>query len=295
MEAIYSNYAPKFLYVDKYHFSSKWVYQDAKTPYSMFRYVYSGRAEFKVDGVSYDVKSDDLFYIPQGSLLYCAAYEELVFVSVRFIGSVQIADEDMLKQMWNFTQCYHLSSQPLVKDLFERIYQSAISRNNYKQLETRGYLNLICADVARMSSANQEIASTDAPQQVETQAMFDINSIIHRAASSHVKRDHRVQSIADYLTMNPQSNLSRDEMCAMCGLSLCTLRRIFKQQTGKTIYEFAKDTRMMYAAHLLVTTQDPISDIGYQLGYESPSYFGKIFHKVFGVSPLEYRRLSEEA
>ena len=58
---------------------------------------------------------------------------------------------------------------------------------------------------------------------------------------------------------------------------------------------FTKETKILYASHLLMTTNVPISEIGYQLGYESASYFTKIFKEVFGISPQEYRKYSREA
>ena len=81
----------------------------------------------------------------------------------------------------------------------------------------------------------------------------------------------------------------------MCDVSESTLRRLFKTYMGKTIYEFIKETRILYASHLLMTTNVPISEIGYRVGYESASYFTKTFREVFGVSPQEYRKNSREA
>ena len=81
----------------------------------------------------------------------------------------------------------------------------------------------------------------------------------------------------------------------MCDVSESTLRRLFKAYMGKSIYEFTKDTKILYASHLLMTTNAPISEIGYQVGYESPSYFTKTFREVFGISPQEYRKCSREA
>lgn len=81
----------------------------------------------------------------------------------------------------------------------------------------------------------------------------------------------------------------------MCDVSESTLRRLFKANMGKSIYEFSKDTKMLYAAHLLTTTNTSISEIGYQLGYESPSYFTKTFRDVYGISPQEYRKGAREA
>lgn len=295
MEPIYSNYSPNFLYVDKYRFSSKWVNQANQIPYCMLRYICSGSAQFVVDGESYTVKSGDVFYIPQGSQLYCAALEEIVFISIRFVGSIQLQNDDMLKRLWNVDRQYNLANQPEIGELFEKTYRSAISRTTYKRLETRGYLNLICAALARHSATEEELEETVQAERVMMESINDMKFIRKRALASQNKSDPRVQALVDYITLHPEINLTREEMRQMCDVSESTLRRLFKTYMGKSIYEFTKETKVLYAAHLLMTTTTSISEIGYQLGYESPSYFTKTFREVFGVSPLEYRKSSREA
>lgn len=295
MEPIYSNYSPNFLYVDKYRFSSKWVNQANQIPYCMLRYICSGSAQFVVDGEAYTVKSGDVFYIPQGSQLYCAALEEIVFISIRFIGSIQLQNDDMLKRLWNVDKQYNLANQPEIGELFEKTYQSAISRTTYKRLETRGYLNLICAALAKHSATEEELEETVQAERVMMESINDMKFIRKRALASQSKSDPRVQALVDYITLHPEINLTREEMCQMCDVSESTLRRLFKTYMGKSIYEFTKETKVLYAAHLLMTTTTSISEIGYQLGYESPSYFTKTFREVFGVSPQEYRKSSREA
>ena len=87
MNAIYSDYSPIFLYVDKYRFSKNWGYPGSTVPYSLIRYVISGTAVFSLGDTSYDVGPDDVFYIPQGSVLSCAAKEEIAFISIRFVST----------------------------------------------------------------------------------------------------------------------------------------------------------------------------------------------------------------
>lgn len=295
MEPIYSNYSPTFLYVDKYRFPQEWMSDTLQIPYSMLRYICSGSARFVVDGEPYLVEKDDVFYIPQGSHLYCTAQEEIVFISVRFIGSIQLQDEDMLKHLWNIRQQYHFGHEPHLREWFENMYQSAVSRTTYKRLETRGYLNLICARLARESTNQVEPEETVKAERILMESMEDMKSIRRRAVASHNKTDPRIQALVDYITLHPEVNLTREEMCRMCDVSESTLRRLFKSHMGKSIYEFIKDTKVLYAAHLLTTTNIPISEVGYRLGYESPSYFTKTFRDVFGVSPQEYRKCSRES
>ena len=248
-----------------------------------------------MDGKVYTVHHGDVFYIPQGSQLNCAALEEIVFISVRFIGSIQIQDEDMPKKLWSIGPQYHLPDEPEIAQWFERMYQSAISKTTYKRLETRGYLNLIVAKLAQYSANEMEREESLQADRELMESMSDMKYIRRRAVASQNKMNPRIQALVDYITLHPEENLSREAMCKMCDVSESTLRRLFKAQMGKSIYEFTKDTKVLYASHLLMTTSIPISEIGYQVGYESPSYFTKTFREVFGVSPQEYRKSSREA
>lgn len=56
MDAIFSNYSPVFLYVNRYSFSDNWVYHESRVPYSLVRYICSGSARFEVDGDGYDLR-----------------------------------------------------------------------------------------------------------------------------------------------------------------------------------------------------------------------------------------------
>ena len=291
MDAIYSNYSPIFLYVNQYSFSEKWVYQENRVPYSLVRYICSGSGAFDVDGVSYEVKKDSVFYFPQGCTLNCVAHEPIVFVSVRFIGSVQLPETDMLKQLWNIGQLYDFSDCAEMRTWFEKMHACAISRNTFKRLETRAYLNLILAALAQRSALPYHASEAEP---LEIPSFETMDSLRYRAKASHINNDPRIRILVDYLTLNPHKNLSREEMCELCGVSESSLRRLFREQTGKTIHDFVKDLRMTYAAHRLVTTNDPISTIGYELGYESSSYFTKTFRETFGVSPQSYRRHSPD-
>ena len=295
MEAIYSDYYPTFLYADKYRFSSKWVYPPNVVPYALLRYIISGSAVFKLGEQEYEVGPHDVFYIPQGSMLSCEAKEELIFISIRFVGSIQFQGVDMMRNLWHIPVVHSFSNFPDMRHWFEGVYSAAVSRHNYKMLEVRGYLNLICAELAKTVSENNNGDLTLEEDRKAMEALFDVKSIQLRAVKSAQNNDPRITVILDYITSHPEENLTREEMCAMADVSESTLRRLFKEKTGKTIYEFVKDTKMTNAARRLLVTNGPIATIAYDLGYEVPSYFGKCFKEVFGLSPFEYRKSSHEA
>ena len=197
MKPIYSNYSPTFLYADKYRFPQEWANDAHQIPYCMVRYICSGSARFVVDGEPYTVRQDDVFYVPQGSHLYCAALEEVVFISVRFIGSIQIQDEDMLKRLWNIRQQYHFTPDSPMRDWFEKLYRSAISRSTYRRLEARGYLNLICARLAQESAMDEEPEEIFQAERAMMDSMDDMKYIRRRAVASQNKSDPRIQALVD--------------------------------------------------------------------------------------------------
>jgi len=295
MKRIYRNYSPTFLYADKYMFPPEWVNDAPHVPYSMLRYIVSGKAKFTVDEKSYVVQKGDVFYIPQGCHLYCTGIEGLVFISIRFIGSIQLENTDMLKILWNVRQRYCFGEDHEIRDWFEHIYSCAISGNSYKRLQTRGYLNLICARLAEESSERTVMFEKPQVDKEMSESIDDLEYLRKRAMASCHKIDPRIQILVDYINLHPETNLSREEMCHMCNVSESTLRRLFRAYTGKNIYDYTKETKVLYAAKLLMTTDLSVSEVGYRLGYESASYFTKTFKEVFGVSPRGYRNCSEEA
>lgn len=295
MDAIYSNYSPVFLYIDKYRFSKNWVYPAATVPYSLIRYVISGTAVFSLGESAYDVGPGDVFYIPQGSILSCAAKEEIVFISIRFVGSVQLDDTDMLRALWNVPIIHNFSNVPDMRSYFENAYSSALSRTSFKNLEIRGYLNLICARLARVSPDDFDKDAAPEEERRQMEARFDVENIRRRAMKSSArKNDPRITMVLDAIITYPEKNFSTRELCEMAEISESTLRRLFKEQTGKTLYDFIKDTKMTNAARKLLVSNEPVSSIAYRLGYEAPSYFSKCFREVFGITPQEYRRTSRE-
>ena len=95
--------------------------------------------------------------------------------------------------------------------------------------------------------------------------------------------------LVDYILNHPTERFSTETLCRITNLSPSTLRRLFKEHTGKSPGAFIQDLRLMIAARRLLVTDARISDIAYQVGFEDPNYFSRMFRKNFGVSPQAYR------
>jgi len=75
-------------------------------------------------------------------------------------------------------------------------------------------------------------------------------------------------------------------------LSTRYLSDVLKQQTGKTALNHIQAHLIKEAKNQLVISENNVAGIAYDLGFESPSYFSRLFKKVVGVSPMKYKEQS---
>jgi signal transduction histidine kinase/DNA-binding LacI/PurR family transcriptional regulator/AraC-like DNA-binding protein len=92
-----------------------------------------------------------------------------------------------------------------------------------------------------------------------------------------------------YLLQNYMHTLSRSEISAAVGVSDDYLSRIFNKEMGLSPWEYLNRYRVLQARRLLRETQESITWIAAQVGYEDPAYFSRVFQKLAGCSPREYR------
>jgi two-component system response regulator YesN len=64
----------------------------------------------------------------------------------------------------------------------------------------------------------------------------------------------------------------------------------FKRETKKNVWDFVTELRIEEAKQLLVTSDKKRYEIAYEVGYESPEHFSRMFKRYVGVSPADYRK-----
>jgi len=80
----------------------------------------------------------------------------------------------------------------------------------------------------------------------------------------------------------------------MIGLSPAALNKYVKKITGNTAGEIILDRLMLQAKRYLIYTDLSNKEIAYQLSYDDPSYFSRIFKKKTGLTPSGFRRSENE-
>ena len=90
-----------------------------------------------------------------------------------------------------------------------------------------------------------------------------------------------------------RSNISNtefniDTIAQEMGMSRSAFYKKVKHQTGFAPVDLIKEFRLSYAAELLQTTTNSITEVAWKSGFRDVSYFGKCFRKRYGLSPREY-------
>ena len=94
-----------------------------------------------------------------------------------------------------------------------------------------------------------------------------------------------------FFSENYNQNINIDDYAASRGMSVSWFIRNFKKYTGSTPMQFIVGIRINNAQMLLETTTYSIHEISKIVGYDNQLYFSRLFHKLKGYSPREYRKL----
>lgn len=115
--------------------------------------------------------------------------------------------------------------------------------------------------------------------------------VFHFREQQKNNRYGNIISVAkEYIENNcDTANLSLLDVAAHVNISPAYFSQLFHQETGESFIDFLTGSRMRKARSLLSNTGMRTSEVALVCGYNDPNYFGKVFKKLFGVSPREYR------
>ena len=102
--------------------------------------------------------------------------------------------------------------------------------------------------------------------------------------------DHEMDTAMTYFNENYNRDINIEEYATSKGMSVSWFIRSFKKFTGSTPMQFIVALRVSNAQVLLETTNYSINEISKIVGYDNQLYFSRLFHKLKGFSPREYRK-----
>lgn len=93
-----------------------------------------------------------------------------------------------------------------------------------------------------------------------------------------------------FMKENLEKHLTLQEIAEEIGYSASHFSTLFKKQTGHSPLAYFNLLKIQQACNLLDTTDIKINQLCYKIGIEDTYYFSRLFTKIMGMSPREYRK-----
>lgn len=138
--------------------------------------------------------------------------------------------------------------------------------------------------------------------QIRVKKLLELRKKMHERYKGQllIEEDDAEISRLDRKFLNKISNIvehhlekeefSVEELSQMIGLSRVHVYRKIKKLTGMSVSEFVRFVKLKLSLNLIKSSGKSISEIAYEVGFSSPSYFAQSFKKQFGISPSEFGR-----
>ena len=101
--------------------------------------------------------------------------------------------------------------------------------------------------------------------------------------------DDRIQKVLSYIRKNIYKTIDIDSLAAISCLSKDHFIRLSKKEINNTPLQYINQKKIEKAQLILITDSMPVKNISYLLAYEDHSYFNRLFKKLTGVTPQQYR------
>jgi AraC-like DNA-binding protein len=117
-----------------------------------------------------------------------------------------------------------------------------------------------------------------------------MSNFIRRARPRVWTNDERMKRVLSHIHSHIAEDIDVEELADLACVTKPYLIRLFKREFGTSPVQFINKKKMERAQLLLFTTEMPVKEVAYALGFSDHSYFIRLFRKLTGVTPQEYRR-----
>ncbi|KUP04851.1 AraC family transcriptional regulator [Bacillus coahuilensis m2-6] len=123
----------------------------------------------------------------------------------------------------------------------------------------------------------------------ETNLLLQLLQQVYEEYYEQLENDS-IQQIKRYIIDNSHLDISLEGIAAKVNLSPIYISKLFKDQLGINYITFLTECRIEKAKKLMTDGEKSLKEITFEVGYQDPNYFSKVFKKLYGVTPKEYRK-----
>ena len=186
-----------------------------------------------------------------------------------FLDDVDVRPENVISKYCRSGDCFIARSDQSIEHIFSELYSVP---DSIKQ----GYFKVKILELLLF------LSGMDRKSEQENRRSFSKSQV------------GLAKAMCDYLTENMDTRVTLDELTEVFHMSGTQLKTIFKGVYGISIYSYIRTQKMKSAAKLLRSTDETVLEIAGRYGYENGSKFAKAFRDTMGMSPSEFRYVSDD-
>ena len=149
----------------------------------------------------------------------------------------------------------------------------------------------ILTDIYTLASSSDYIRDMRINGKLNDLLTLLMESSWHRGAHTNAPKKMDISSVKSFLDEHYKEKLSLESVASHFFIDKHYLARLFKEQYGVTLVTYLQQVRITHAKRMLRFTDKSIEEIGLECGIGELNYFSRVFKKLEGVSPSEFRRV----
>jgi AraC-like DNA-binding protein len=258
-----------------------WNWKNISSPFFRIYLVEEGNSNVTINGTDYLLTPGHLYLIPPFTLHSdsCNSHFSLYYLHVY---ENHIQKISLFEQM---TFPVEVVASALDQQLFHRLLEI----NPDKGLafyDPKSYENN-----SNIYTSIAETSQKDFPVFIETNGiLWQIFSRFLCSARKVVfTQDSRILKVIHHIHKNIEKNITIHELASLCFLSEDHFIRLFKQEINETPINYINHKKIETAQLMIVIQRLPIKDIACSLSFENISYFNRLFKRIVGKTPGQYR------
>ena len=256
-------------------------------------YVMYGEGELVYEGKKYELRSGDVVFID------CRKAYSHSTGNTRSTGIIQelcddhstdnahrAAEKDGGK-LWSLRWCHFYGpSMPAIYAKYcERGGLPVIRGADVSQYAA------ILTDIYTLASSSDYIRDMRINGKLNDLLTLLMESSWHREAHTNAPKKMEISRVKSFLDEHYEEKLSLESVASHFFIDKHYLARLFKEQYGVTLVTYLQQVRITHAKRMLRFTDKSIEEIGLECGIGELNYFSRVFKKLEGVSPSEFRRV----
>ncbi|MBP2830739.1 helix-turn-helix transcriptional regulator [Aquimarina sp. U1-2] len=254
----------------------------------------------------------EFIFISEGSLEYTNDHEERPLTFERY-QNIIISSKKLSKETYIFPKMtsvkvnfiYVLPTEYVKKKnnnlsyLSKSLFSAFTENNDNSTYKHYGNFNLKIADqikqlqnshdsgMVRTLSIEGQLNLILAMQILEHNNYENGLALPESLSKEDIKKIH---NLSGYIIDNISEPLSVSSLATKAGLSPKKLQLGFRVLYSKSVNEYVRQLKLEIARDFIKSTNYSISEIVYNIGFKSRSYFSKIFFERYGILPTDYRK-----